>query len=160
MSLSADEYVRCMVNAGFDNIGRRYFVTMIFRSDAMEEMNYRANQEDSQRAIPSLEQYVLLQWHFRVDHIMSDYSIFRRVKYHQDEISIACPLGKRQAFQCGERDTHRSWLFMTTEGRLGAIRSKLIPRNCFNLSYKLVCFGVVKFGHQYKWKQIIPHFIV
>ena len=82
---------------------------------------------------------------------MSDYSIFRHVKYHQDEFSLACPLGKRHVFQSGAKDMHRSWLRTMTEGGLGAIRSKLIQRKCFNLAYELYSIGIGKFGLHYKW---------
>ena len=89
----------------------------------------RHTQRTSQRATPSLHQYVPLQWHLRIHHFVSDYSIFRHVKYHQDEFSLACPLGKRHVFPSGAKDMHRSWLRTMTEGGLGAIRSKLIQRN-------------------------------
>ena len=101
---------------------------MNFHSEPMEALTFKAYPEDSQRATPSLHHYMLPQWRFTNDRSVPDNTVSRHAKYQQNEISISCPLGKRHLFKPGEKEVHRSWLLVTTEGGLGAIRHHLINR--------------------------------
>ena len=66
--LFPDEYIRFVMQDGFDFIGRQDYVFMNFHIEPMEALTFKAYPEYSRHASQPLCQRVPLRWHFNIDH--------------------------------------------------------------------------------------------